>query len=358
MDAGMQARPGRPFRSSPAHAAFTITPLLLSLWAGVVLAAETGSPAAAASDAAARTWAVSVHWENDAAVGDDRHYTNGSALSLSHTGQSWADPLFDRLPWRGGRRTVSYALGQGMFTPENTDRAIPDPADRPYAGVLAFALGLHADRETRYHGLKLTLGVAGPWALTGETQRRVHQLLNTTSLPKGWDSQLRNEPIVNLTYEHRQKYRVAGRADGWAVEVIPVVGLMAGNLRTLGHLGGQMRLGRRIPDDFGTTLLRDMGDLPPPRHHPGSRAADSALGVYLHAGVGGSLVLHDLTLDGNTVKESHSVDKKQWVPSAMVGAGIGNRHLLATFSLVFTGAEFEGQQNRATYGTVTLAGFF
>ena len=328
-----------------------IVPLLLVLWVGAALLVSTCRPASAA-EPAARTWAVSAHWENDAAAGDDRHYTNGTALSLSHTGQSWADPLFDRLPWRGGRRTVSYTLGQGMFTPEQMDRAIPDPTDRPYAGVLAFSLGLHLDRENRYHGFRLTLGIVGPWALAGETQRKVHHLLNTTSLPEGWGSQLRNEPLLNLMYEHRRKIRLAGRDDGWAAEAIPVVGIMAGNLRSLGHLGGQVRLGYRIPDDFGVTLLREMGDLPPPQ----PRAA-TGLGVFLYGGGGGSLVLHDLTLDGNTVKESPSVDKKPWVPSAMVGMGIGNPHFLATFSFIFSGREFDGQRNAARYGSLTFTGF-
>ncbi|MFA5027122.1 MAG: lipid A-modifier LpxR family protein, partial [Candidatus Methylomirabilota bacterium] len=96
MPAEMKPRSGEPPRIRRRRAASMVVPLLLCGCAGVGLVASTCRPAAA-SEAAGRTWAVSAHWENDAVAGDDRHYTNGTALSLSHVGQSWVDPLFDRL---------------------------------------------------------------------------------------------------------------------------------------------------------------------------------------------------------------------------------------------------------------------
>jgi hypothetical protein len=63
-----------------------------------------------------------------------------------------------------GRRTVSYAVSQAKFTPEDTDRVIPDPTDRPYAGTLAFGLGLYVDQPNRYDGLRPVVGLVGPWA--------------------------------------------------------------------------------------------------------------------------------------------------------------------------------------------------
>ncbi len=151
----------------------------VALLACLAAAVFSAGPAEAAAEegqsgrppAEKRLWSFGIRWENDTIANHDRFYTNGIAFSLSHTGPSWADPVVDLLPWRDGRRTVTYSLSQAMFTPGDTERVPPDPADRPYAGVLAFGLGLHVDREQQYNGLKLVLGVIGPWALAGETQR-------------------------------------------------------------------------------------------------------------------------------------------------------------------------------------------
>jgi hypothetical protein len=89
-----------------------------SLLASAATIAHAGqAPAGEAPATPARTWAVSVHWENDTFADEDSLYTNGMGVALSHTGPSWADPLFDLLPWRTGRRTVSYAVNQAMFRP-------------------------------------------------------------------------------------------------------------------------------------------------------------------------------------------------------------------------------------------------
>ena len=329
------------------------------LSSGAVEAATTDGQTSVENSTDKRLWTVGIRWENDTIANHDRFYTNGSAVWLAHTGESWADPIMNWLPWGQGRHTVTYSLSQAMFTPEDTARAVPDPTDRPYAGVLTFGLGLHVDRDNRYNGLKLILGVVGPWALGGETQREFHRLVGS-NIPRGWDYQLHNEPIINLAYEHRRKYRVLGRADGWAVEAIPVVGLMAGNLLIQGNVAGHVRLGYKIPDDFGTTLLRGMSELPPPRWNPAGASTSmlSTLGFYVFGGVAGNFVLRDLTLDGNTFKDSPSVDKEWFVPTARFGVGVGNRRFLATFTYVYAGKTFKGHPSTAEYGALTFSYFF
>jgi hypothetical protein len=330
-----------------------------SLLASAATVAHAGqAPAEEAPATPARTWAVSVHWENDTFADEDSLYTNGMGVALSHTGPSWADPLFDLLPWRTGRRTVSYAVSLAMFTPEDTDRVVPDPRDRPYAGVLTFALGLDADEGNRYHGLRLVTGVAGRMSGAGATQRQVHRIIHS-GVPQGWGSQLHNEPILNLTYEHRRRFRLAGTPEGWSAEAIPVASVALGNLLTQGHLAGVVRLGWKIPQDFGPTLLRSMNVLPPPPlSPPESASAWRSLGFYLHGGIGMNLVFRDLTLDGNTFKDSPHVASELFVPGAMLGMGIGNRRFLASFQYMFLGKEFEGQRNAAKFGVLTLSYFF
>lgn len=299
-----------------------------------------------------RQWSLSVRWENDTFGGTDRFYTNGVSFSLARSGSSWLDPLADRLPWGAGRRTVSYEFGQIMVTPTDTSRLIPDPNDRPYAGIFYLGLSLHVDRKDSYHGLKFITGVVGPWSLAEETQKEMHRWVDS-SQPQGWDYQLRNEPIVNLVYEHRRKYRLLGEAHGLAIEMLPAANVMLGNVLTQGQIGSQLRIGYNIPDDFGATLMRGMVHLPPPRPSTDPHLSQK-LGVFIYCGANMNLVLRHITLDGNTWEESPSVEKEWLVPAAEVGMAVATRRFMLTFSHVLWGREFKGQKTNSEFGALTV----
>jgi hypothetical protein len=302
-----------------------------------------------------REWAASVRWENDTFGGTDKFYTDGVALGVSHTGPSWMDPLADLLPWGEGRRTVGYDVTQGMFTPSDTKRSVPDPKDRPYAGVLAFGLTLHVENGASYHGLKFVTGVVGPWSLAKEAQDKVHDLIGDDR-SHGWDEQLHNEPIFNLAYEYRHKFQLAGNHEQWAVQASPIAGGWLGNMLIQGQAGGFVRAGYNMPDDFGPSLVRGMGFMPPPRRDVQSQSSDWGFSVY--GGSVANLVLRDITLDGNTFKDSPSVDKEFFVPAAGIGMSAGNRRFQASFSYIFWGKEFEGQQDYSKFGSLSISYFF
>ncbi len=242
------------------------------------------------------------------------------------------------------------------FTPRDLSLAVPDPTDRPYAGILTVGLALHVERSNSYHGLKLTAGLVGPWSLGEETQDLAHEI-GGWGRPEGWDYQLHNEPLFNLGYEYRHKFRLAGRPDGWAVEAIPTAGAALGNLLTGAQVNGLVRFGYNIPNDFGLTLARGMGQLPPPQHGEDTGFWSSCGFAIYGAGIA-NLVLYDVTLDGNTFQDSASVDKNYFVPAAAAGIVVGNRRILASFTYVFWGKEFENQPEWSTFGAVTLTYFF
>ncbi len=277
---------------------------LVGAAAQYVSLASNGTGAIQPEAEPSREWAASLRWENDTFGGTDQFYTDGFSLAVSHTGPSWMDPVADWLPWGEGRRTVGYDCTQAMFTPEDTDRPIPDPNDRPYAGILAFGLTLHVEKESSYHGLKLMTGVVGPWSLAEETQREVHNLIGN-EVPQGWDYQLENEPIFNLAYEYRHKFLLAGDPDQWSMEAFPLTGGWLGNVLIQGQVGGVLRFGFNMPDDFGPTLVRGMGHMPPPRRDAQQRSK-SDWGFAAYGGTVAHLVLRDITLDGNTFELSRT----------------------------------------------------
>ena len=69
-------------------------------------------------------------------------------------------------------------------------------------------------------------------------------------------------------------------------------------------------------------------------------------------------MLRDITLDGNTWQDSPNVDKKFFVPAAGVGMSVGNRRIQASFSYVFLGKEFKGQQQYEKFGSICASYFF
>jgi hypothetical protein len=111
-----------------------------------------------------------------------------------------------------------------------------------------------------------------------------------------------------------------------------------------------------MPDDFGPTLVRDMGYMPPPRRDAQSQSSDWGFSVY--GGSFANLVLRDITLDGNTYQDSPSVDKEFFVPMAGVGMTVGNRRFQASFAFIFWGKEFEGQQGNERFGSISVSYFF
>ena len=302
-----------------------------------------------------REWAVSVRWENDTFGGTDRFYTDGVALGVSHTGPSWLDPLADLLPWGEGRRTVGYDVAQGMFTPDDTTLRVPDPKDRPYAGILAFGLTLHVEKENSYHGLKLVLGVVGSASLAHEAQDMVHELIGDEK-SRGWDHQLHNEPVFNLAYEYRHRFQLAGEREHWAVQAAPIGGGWLGNMLIQGQAGGFVRAGYNMPDDAGPSLVRGMGFMPPPRRDGQGKSADWGFSVY--GGAVANVVLRDITLDGNTFEDSPSVDKKTFVPATGLGMSVGNRRFQASFTYIFWGKEFKGQEDNSKFGSLSVSYFF
>ncbi len=303
-----------------------------------------------------RLWALTSRWENDAFAGSDRYYSNGVLLSLTHTGSSWLDSLADRLPWGEGRRTVGYDLAQIVITPSDTGRSVPDPLDRPYAGVFSAGVTLHVENENACQSLRVCAGLVGPGSLAERTQRDVHRLLGFGH-PLGWDYQLRNEPVFDIAFEYRHRFALAGRRERWSVEGLPMAGAWLGNLITQGQASGYLRVGYNMPDDFGPTLIRGLGTLPPPRLDE-SRPLSSAWGFSFFGGVQGSLVLRDITLDGNTFRDSRRVEKETLVPAAGVGVTVGCRHFQTSFAYVFWGKEFKGQAAYSAFGTVAMTYLF
>ncbi len=296
--------------------------------------------------------AVSLRLDNDIIAGTDKDYSSGFSLALSREGRGPLGGIWDWLGAGGGRLVTSYELGHVITTPANILAPVPDPNDRPYAGVLFGALATQMVKGDRLDGLKLMVGVVGPASLAAPIQRAIHTV-TLSDQAHGWDYQLRNELLVNVFYEHRRRYTLHASPGGWGVQAIPRAGASVGNLQVQAQVETYVRVGRHLPDDFGSSLPRGLGNLPLPARGGGAGMPDGS-GAHVFAGSGVFLVARNLTLDGNTFADGPRVEKRHLVPSGEVGLSVWKRRVEATISFVAWGREFAAQWRPCRFGTATL----
>ena len=301
---------------------------------------------------------LSLVSENDKYfAGTDRHYTNGFKLTwLGETdlnqsrrfGQTaarfipWMDP--EHVDWR---YKVGSALGHNTYTPVDTDTAALLPGDRPYAGWLYGSILLHAQLDNQLRLVELSLGIIGPSALGEQFQNSWHDVIDVPHA-EGWANQLHDEPGLEVSWERRYRTWQWNAASGsrLGLDLLLRHRLTLGNVAT--HLAGGavMRFGWRLPADFGADLIRPGG---------GGIANDGSPGrfsAYTYVSGEVRVVARDIFLDGNTWRDSHSVDKRPVVADFSVGFVLHWPGFQFTYTQNYRTKDFYGQPRRDVFGSV------
>ncbi|MFC0408455.1 lipid A deacylase LpxR family protein [Roseomonas elaeocarpi] len=290
--------------------------------------------------------------ENDMWGGTDRYYTNGlkldwtSAAGPGPAPVEWMGRQFDWLLGPGEFRW-GLSLSQSIFTPEEIRRQVPDPTDRPYAGHLFGTFSMERSNERQRTVLELQLGVVGS-ASGGEfVQNRWHDVINKYHA-EGWDYQLGDEVTFGALAE--RSWRVPlGEVAGLRTEAIPTGTLAAGTAYTYAGAGVNFRIGSALEADWGPVRIR-----PAISSSPLLRP-QREFGWYVFGGVGGRAVARNLFLDGNTFRDSASVDKKWDVGEAQLGAAILWRGMRLAYTQVWQTKEFTNQRGGQSFGSLSLS---
>lgn len=300
----------------------------------------------------------SLKVENDIiATGSDGHYTNGFELmrSFEPDDDHWSRRFAETVPgWAADEvDNIAYRLGHQIYTPKDIGRAGLIEADRPYAGLLFAGLSIHSatqhDGWRGTSGLHLDLGIVGPAAGAEKLQRRVHDVTDSDE-PKGWDNQLRNEPFVNLAYQHR--WWLQHRFGGLEFEYGPSAGFSLGNLYSYGSAGLGFRIGQGLARSFSIPAVAPA--------QSGSMFFDQGGGFAwnIFANVEGRYMAHNMLLEGNTFKSSHSVDSREWVGDAKAGVALTWNSWQLAFASVWRTREFHGQDEHDQFGSLTVSAWF
>lgn len=315
------------------------------------------------------SWTTNLYFENDLFGDTDQQYTNGTRLSWISPDLSsylddpslpeWLTRVNKRLKLlhsdqRGLQRNLVISLGQVIYTPADKYATELIEDDRPYAGYLYLTFGYHMRSTNQLDSVELSLGVVGPASGAKQVQDAVHDWRGIDKF-QGWDNQLKNEPALNLVYERKQKYGLPDLMAHLEQDFIAHGGISLGNVATYLNAGGEYRIGWQLPDDFGTSSLRPGGDTSAPGGSDPRVTRSGFSGLHLFFSLDSRLVARDIFLDGNTYRDSHSVDKRALVADLAVGVSTTFHRWKVSYAYVTRTREYDEQKRVHQYGSLSFS---
>lgn len=305
---------------------------------------------------------LSLSYENDLiGDGDDKYYTNGVRLTWYGTKTRVPNilrELGDEFPLLGINETTAtyFTIGQNMYTPADITIAAEQPNDRPWAGWLYGSVGLTSINDDHLDDFEVTLGIVGPPSLGEQTQKFVHRHITDSDMPKGWGNQLKTEPGIILSWQRRWPAKWSQDVDflDLRLAATPNVNVSLGNIYTYGGAGMTFTLG---------PYQRTLQDVPP-RVRPAMAGTgyfnvpDQKWSWYLFAGADGRAVARNIFLDGNSFRDSSSIDKKHFVADAFAGIAFSLYDYRLSYTYNYRTEEFHGQDGASEFGSLSLTARF
>ena len=332
---------------------------------GVVHAAEQPPPPApdVSGIEPSRQGSLSLFFANDLFADNDDGYTAGfGAVWTTGDIADYAErnlirkcvSLLSFLPTVGNEGYRNYfqvAFGWELYTPKDISTPDPPPGSDPYAGVVFLDSTVFSRSRDAMHAFTLRLGFVGPGAGGREIQTWIHERTGSP-VPQGWDTQLGNEPLLNLDYGYFRRLlrNTTGRLD-YDLEATAAGGF--GNY-FIGALGGlQARLGVRLPHTLGAVPALGRYDalvgLPSPERR---------FFLYVFADAQVIVTARFLPIDGNTFRASRSGQRDDLTGTVTTGLVVGYGRLLLTWSFTLIGSPVQQSGSRDDFGTVSLSFHF
>ncbi len=206
-------------------------------------------------------------FDNDGFVRKDNAFTSGGSVQRhSHQHDSWQDMGPSRFSgWisrtipglgDGGDRIVKRGTGlsQVIMTPEDIENPDPQPRDVPWAGALGWSESWYAFDNRRLNAFQIYFGILGPYSFAEHFQTRIHDLINADE-PRGWDNQLKTEPLLNLNYAYKHKLmNHGGYKSGFSTDLAVGGEAGLGNFWTSARASLEWRFGWGLPEGFVHTV--------------------------------------------------------------------------------------------------------
>lgn len=305
-----------------------------------------------ASSARAEVDWASIIWHNDIfANKDGGGYTNGLYVSwydLSNEGDEKLSPPLLTLPlaWmQNDKAPLAYAvhtLGQGMTTPRDISKEIPDPNDAPYAGLLSFRSSYVVVEDDFADAVSLLIGVVGPASGAEKSQRLIHRITGSTE-PKGWDYQISNEPVGQISRTGAWRFAPEETSP---VDMVGLLNVSLGNLESSAGGGFVLRAGTGLQKSFPTAALLT-GRISYPMAIDG--------GWFVYAGATLDYVHNQIVINGNTFRDSPSTRLRHDQYDIFAGISYSWHGVNMSISYQEGSAPDTNATSREEFGAITLA---
>ncbi len=304
---------------------------------------------------------LSLTLENDVFADDDNNYTSGAGWQwTSAPAETYREGSFYRgvvetmsfLPFVGDADRThfsSLALSHQIYTPTDIEDPDPPEDDQPYAGLLHLNASLASRGERSQHEYGVLLGVIGPAARGEQIQTFTHELVRTDE-PEAWDTQLANEPLVNLSYAYHRRLVPPRGGSGLDADVSSSLFAEAGTYLTGAGGGVSVRAGFKLPDGYSSFGIQSGLR---PASLPSDRLPDG-WGGFLFASLSGLGVAH-FAPHGNLFSDGRSVDTEPFVGSASLGISVYYGRFLFTYSFTGQTDAFETQRDPTEYGALSIS---
>ena len=247
--------------------------------------------------------------------------------------------------------SLSLTLGIKAYQPDSIQFSEPIEGDRPYAGILYMTMGVPVRSPKHQDYLELTLGLVGPASQAQFAQSVLHHLAPSNHV-KGWGNQLENEPLIEVTYEHKWKALTFQDSEGYYLQLIPHLGGGLGNLSIFAGAGGQLRLGWNLPTDFGVEMLRPGG------FRASSPNGGGGFGFEIVAAADRKAVARNLLLDGNTYRESLSVEKEPITSYYLIGLNLNFSRFSFGYEHIYWTRQFTTEPQNQTFSSIGLRYYY
>lgn len=319
---------------------------------------------------------LSFYLDNDLFAGKDENYTNGVRIAWISgsrdpeqfgavqrglrklTGDAESLSQFQRISGFRDLANIEYNYGtsitQLMFTPQDTDAPKSPPGESPYAGWVGLGFSLHAKDTHALNSAELSIGTVGPHSRAKEVQDFIHDLKGVERF-KGWDSQVPNEPTLNLFFSQKRRLTILESEWGrFAVDGFGEWGIGLGTFRTDLYLGALTRFGWNLPVDFSDPRLSPTAY----SHQPfkTDRRESGRWSFYGLLGLRGSAVAHDITLDGTVFSNFDTgATRKPFVGDLFAGLGVRYRKLDFTYVQTYRSRRFKQQIRANSFGSIAVS---
>lgn len=322
----------------------------------------------------------SVYVENDALASwkpaderTDERYTQGLRLTWDFAvWPDWASSIQRKLsPLRpnqnacepaitrasDGCGTVSFGLGQTIYSPTDIITPRLQPRDQPFAGWLFATMGLNA-RENRWQSTtELVVGVMGPPSIARNTQSLAHWTwAQGAPKPGGWDNQLKG----SLHVGGMQTYSVHALEKCWKAlhgcsggfnerrvfDLSPRTEAVLTSTMVRLSGGAVVRVGYRFPDAIGLRIPATAS--PPPADGSGLSTEAKKGWVAVFATADARLVGYNAFISGSYAdrgpgewKRVSQIEPRRSVNEMSVGAAGGIGVFALSFDAVSRSQEWD-----------------